>query len=446
MGEKEKGANGVRLRQVWSSKHRKATDFNVARNGDHLLTPFECETCVFLKLTHRLPLGTSHTDNLLLMNIKRALLDAMWSRESSTVEANRRRVEKQLKFSKSLGLGGPYVQPSPFPSWDHAGYEVAIGILMYSLTPGRHSKSHCQFSTIRSLRAAYSNQVRASSVAAWDNLSLSSSKGIYQKVSRDVAGSYWFSKFIEGLQARMGTIYKPNRGLSQKLLRSFFKEVQLVIEDQNELVDQHDWIVFYTYTVISYVLSLRGNEALLLDLRTLNREWTMMPEDLAIIPLLGRLKGEAGDTLHRLPTVRETNSGIKIYEALQDLLKVKARFNFKDGPAISDIHGHVLTSKALNEKFHEVLIQLYRDDRQLFPIEIKSEMDIKNEYMCYRSFRRSSDTQALNAGVSAVDIEVVNRWSVEEKSKSKKANLPMIHHYAQVDLLVGPFKRYTKAM
>ena len=59
------------------------------------------------------------------------------------------------------------------------------------------------------------------------------------------------------------------------------------------------------------------------------------------------------------------------------LIVVKSKFNFYDGPAISDIHGSVLTSKSINEKLHEVLIQLYRENKQLFPMEIKSEEDIK---------------------------------------------------------------------
>ena len=91
-------------------------------------------------------------------------------------------------------------------------------------------------------------------------------------MSRDVSGSYWFAKFIEGLQARMGAIYKPNRGFSQRLLKAFFQEVRKIIDDQGDLIDQHDWIVFNTYASISYVLSLRGSEALLIDLRTLNLE------------------------------------------------------------------------------------------------------------------------------------------------------------------------------
>ena len=112
---------------------------------------------------------------------------------------------------------------------------------------------------------------------------------------------------------------------------------------------------------------------------------------MVIIPLLGKLKGETSDTLHRLPSIRKTQSGINVFSILQELLVVKSKFNAYDGPAISDIHGSVLTSKSVNEKLHEVLIQLYQENKQLFPVEIKAEEDIKNEYMSFRSFRRSSD-------------------------------------------------------
>lgn len=109
----------MRLQQAWSKKHRSFTDFLIARDGDHLLTPFQSDWCIFFRLTERYPPVGSHQDDLLLACIRRASLDAFWSRDSSTVEANRRRVESQLKFSMLIGLLGPYTQSTGFPDFDH---------------------------------------------------------------------------------------------------------------------------------------------------------------------------------------------------------------------------------------------------------------------------------------------------------------------------------------
>ena len=100
-------------------------------------------------------------DNLLLACILRINLDAMWSRSSSTVEENQYRVLLGLRLSDQIGLSGPYEHFGPLPYKDYCGYEVAIQMVMYSRYPGRHSKDHLQFDTVRQLRTAHSSQVRA---------------------------------------------------------------------------------------------------------------------------------------------------------------------------------------------------------------------------------------------------------------------------------------------
>jgi hypothetical protein len=79
------------------------------------------------------------------------------------------------------------------------------------------------------------------------------------------------------------------------------------------------WVVIGTYSVITYVLSLRGAEGFLLDLGGLHLH-SVDPSKKSthfIIPLLGKVKGEHHDQCHLLPctfkTVK-TDSGIKPYE------------------------------------------------------------------------------------------------------------------------------------
>jgi hypothetical protein len=61
--------------------------FEVARPGDHLLCPFQCELCLFRNIQGRLPLfGEGKlSDVVLLRALRRANLDAFWSREPNTV-------------------------------------------------------------------------------------------------------------------------------------------------------------------------------------------------------------------------------------------------------------------------------------------------------------------------------------------------------------------------
>jgi hypothetical protein len=49
--------------------------FKLARDGDHLMCPFQCDGCHFQNLKKRAP-GASDTDGVLLLCIRRANLDA----------------------------------------------------------------------------------------------------------------------------------------------------------------------------------------------------------------------------------------------------------------------------------------------------------------------------------------------------------------------------------
>ena len=78
------------------------------------------------------------------------------------------------------------------------------------------------------------------------------------------------------------------------------------------------------------------------------------------------------------------------------------------GPAIISWQGEILTSAHLEELLHFHLIQLL-DDREMFPLEIKTDDYICNILLVYRSLRRASNTRALNQGVSSNDIDIINR-------------------------------------
>jgi hypothetical protein len=94
---------------------------------------------------------------------------------------------------------------------------------------------------------------------------------------------------------------------------------------------------------------------------------------------------------------------------------------------------------------HEVLEELFVEQKDLFPSLIRSKEDAESNYHSFSSFQRSSDTRALNRGVQRDDIDIVNRWHVERPDGNRPA-FDMHHHYAQDELLIDPFLRYTKSM
>lgn len=436
----------MRLDAAWKKKHRRPDDFLKARNGDHLLVPFECDHCIFYKIRGVVPLLEKESDRNLLSYIRRIILDSMWARAASTVEANCRNSKLMNKMASELDMPGVFIHSCELPKHDHCGYQVAILLLRYSLRKGKYAEN-LQFETVRKLRPVYSNFIRASPMSNSQTLSFCSEKGVYQRLSHDACGSLWFSRFMEGMRRRMGHIWKPNKTLSSVLLRKLFEVVEEKIQAEvHSPQDRDRWLVFNVYAVISYVISLRGSEGLLLDIGSLIRLWKRGEGKYVIIPLLGKLKGESFDKCHLIPSTEITGSGVRVRQVLHRLIANKTILGIVDGPAISDTRGFVMDPSDIDEMFHEVLLEILQKYPNLFPPDIVDEESVKQGYQCFRSFRRSSATRATEMKVSIADKEIVNRWSKVEKADGNKLNLQMHQHYTNFDDLLQPFLRYTSAM
>jgi hypothetical protein len=119
-----------RLQASWGNRAQRNTDFRQARDGDHLLFPFECDGCIYKKLRNGNRMVSEEEDKKLRACIRQINLDAFWSRASPTVKANRDKTKLALELSKSVGLEGPFVFTTCMPPFDHCGYEVAIQMLL----------------------------------------------------------------------------------------------------------------------------------------------------------------------------------------------------------------------------------------------------------------------------------------------------------------------------
>jgi hypothetical protein len=73
----------------------------------------------------------------------------------------------------------------------------------------------------------------------------------------------------------MGQDWRPNKGMSTKLFVRLLDNVERRIEGAPSARDKHGWIVFHSFSVVLYCLSLRGRETLLLDLEGIHCHWTV---------------------------------------------------------------------------------------------------------------------------------------------------------------------------
>jgi hypothetical protein len=129
--------------------------FRRARDGDHLMCPLQCDDCHFRNIQGRNP-GDHHKDKTFMMCIRRANLDALWSRESATVKGNRGKFNKVMDLAEVLGLEDPYPERGPYPEEDSFGIKIACMLLMKSLKPGINGKT-IQYETFRTFRSYFAN-------------------------------------------------------------------------------------------------------------------------------------------------------------------------------------------------------------------------------------------------------------------------------------------------
>ena len=82
--------------QGWGRENESNKDYLEAREGDALMTPFECNVCAFRQLKGRDPNLRKQQDQFLLDLIWSADLDAFWSRLRSTVNQNLSKIRMLL--------------------------------------------------------------------------------------------------------------------------------------------------------------------------------------------------------------------------------------------------------------------------------------------------------------------------------------------------------------
>ena len=420
------------------------------------MSPFECDRCIFHKLRGTPADPGNPRDKLLLACIRRANLDAFWSRSTETVTGHVGQIRMKMAMADLLGTKPTIPAPGPLPAFDHCGYGVAVELLAKSRMPGTYHSTHQQWDTLRKLITAYGNSVRASGAANSSVLSMCDGEGkSYQRLSDDPCVSLWFKRFMTGCKRRMGQDWRPDRAISPQLMQHLLARVETKIIDLKGVANKtarHRWIYAGSYFAISYVISLRGPEGLLLDLEGLRKYFNShfgddgKPEKHVIIALLGQVKGEHNERQHLIPCVNVTKSGINVRRWLRRTIAVNFSEGRVTGPAFCDEKGVVLPTRVMNDMLHEMLEEIRCEHKSLFLGDIQSRGDIEEKFNAYRSFRRASDSRAIAMGVSSVDIDVINRWTKKEAAGTARVSHKMRHHYADVIILLPAFERYTKVM
>ena len=185
-----------------------------AKNGDHLLIPFQCDLCHYRNLKGMDPIGVK-ADDILLRTIKRANLDIFCSREPGTVSATRNGSLKLAEIRMRLGLDNMLPVMGPFLLKDNLGMGLAVGMLIRSLDKGRY-QSTLQFESVRKMRSVFSNMWHASKFTLTTSVMANDIRKTY--VTSCPSYSLWFERFIVGMHKRMGDVVHQDKALTLEVL------------------------------------------------------------------------------------------------------------------------------------------------------------------------------------------------------------------------------------
>jgi hypothetical protein len=420
------------------------TRFMFGREGDHLMTQFQCDLCHFRNIKKRSPTN-DETDVLLLKFIRRANLDALWSRETSTVRNNAREIEKLRTKAMTLNLPVNDMLPKlgPFPVDDTQGMGLAVCILLRTLDEGKNETT-VQFSTAQRMKTAYANMWR---------VSLEGSGGAV--ISRDTVKMFhttcpthgeWFEKFTKGMHERMGDKVRQDLAISIEQMHELMKryEERWEAAGDNRMI-QRSVLFPALFCIVAFCCALRGEEVPLMSLTGTVMHWE---EALAhktphvVVALLGKFKTLNSVKYHIMPLVLKTATGLKPGEWMKRMVCWYKNGGITTGWVFRDAKNGAARA---SEYEWDILCELERIQQEK-PDIIGRHVNVMEEYGVSRSFRRGSDTHAINQGLSVLTIECNNRWRSLEMAQGKAPSLRMIHHYSDIQQLLPTLLEYSKAL
>jgi hypothetical protein len=341
--------------------------FSFARSGDHLMTRFQCDTCHFQNIRGRDILQGVGADKLLMMCVRRANLDALWSRESSTVENNRRQVGMLLRKGEMLDQ---LLAPSgPLPLMDAQGMSIACRFLLRTLDEGK-IQNHVQFDTMRQMRNAVSNQWRTSVLS--DN-SMVMLRGTTKMIaSKTPTNADWFKKFMVGVHKGMGDESCPDRAISMEAMLALMEIFEKDFGMAGDNVYTQSKAVFPAlFALASFAGELRGEEVPLTDLHGLCKyylEGILHPRHPHVVMALrGRFKNEYGELYHLMPLVPETTSGLKIKVWFEQMLNIYKALGLNAGSVFRNKQGKRGKASQYEYDILSRLVQVQRERPDLIP-------------------------------------------------------------------------------
>ena len=416
--------------------------FRKARAGDMLMVPFQCELCHFRNVYKRDPWPTDTRDTEVLEFMRRAILDSLWARETSTVKGNLRDMIRAETNNQSLGLPSILGTIGPFPLKDDFGMQAAIAVLIRSLDKGVYEK-FVQWDTFRKTRSAITNGHQASAKGMKDVI------GAYERnrmwISKVPTHSLWYIRFSEGLHRRVGEVVRPDWPIPVAVVKAIDDKLNEIwgqletFEERKKVAEMGVWFV------VGFCTGLRGEEMLQIEFMGTYRSLRFLRDPTLPhfeVRIVGRTKGHrTGGNRFGIPVVAVTErTKLEPGRWIRRLTQLLRADGKKDGLLFE----RNLRSPRLHEfeeDWYEVLENIQHTTKL-----IDAKVDIREDAGILRTLRRGVSSHARVVGVDRELIEAVNRWRKEAKSDAGRKHLPMIDQYTELDTLKPLYLEYSRPL
>ena len=408
--------------------------FRCGRNGDHLMgIPFECDLCHFRNLNGFDPSPRNPKDQYTLLVIRRALLDAFWSRERSTVIGNLSR----LILDYRSGMSVLSIARCPLPVLrsnkvvDRVGMGPSLLMLHASRQAGKYTPSLKHDSTRRTL--TWHNNAHAAGEKSSSSVILTNQEKSFHIIDAPHS-SCWREWLVLGMKRRTDIFRKQDEPLFMTLLLAI---LDLAEEDwEKSKAEKERKLIKETmcFIILDFMLLLRGEEVPLTDLQCLISYWSSgkdatVPqlEKHIMVTLRGKFKGEDNERWHMLPLPDRSSSKVPTRRWMRRMLYRQLQAGRHRGPFFAKQSGKRASIGDYDSTFRGYLTRL----RVLRGALFLQGVDIQ-DYSGQRSFCRGSVQHALNQDVSQPVIDEANRWRRKEGARGTNAGLPLRQVYTLV--------------
>ena len=417
--------------------------FKEARDGDHLMNLFQCDECHLYNMTGRRAIVGYSPDDLALLCIRRANLDAFWSRERSTVAANLNEARRYLANMESMGLETIAFPPKgPHPLCDSWGMSVACAILLRSKDRGRNAK-HVQFETVRRTRSMYSNV--SHTCEGGTGQSFMGGEGSLM-VTNSSTNKPWFKRFMLGCHRRMGDVWLPDKPITMSIIEVCLSELENKWDSlKGDTIGQKKASLVACILLAGFYGGLRGEEINRVDIGGMKKYWaegmneTKSRKHVPLV-LTGTFKQKVGLKFFTQPLAPVTKSGINIAKWFSRALEVCEREGIVKGPLFLN---DSKKRRASISEMDGLLCPLLKEIQRKFPNVISHETDVGDSFSTYRSLRRGATAEAQNARIPKAVIEANNRWRKYARQNGSAAGMSMMDRYSDAKACVPTLIRFS---